>query len=103
MTAQVDARRAQRGDRVELGLRPEDFDLNEGDGSLDIRLRIVERLGGVTIVYGNLADGTPICASLDGGASFSGVQTVRLHYASTSLHAFDAQGAAFTRLQAPLN
>ncbi len=102
MTAQVDAARAAPGQRIEIGLRPEDFNLDTGDAMLDIRTRIVERLGGVTIVYGNLSCGTPICASLDGKTGFAADDTVRLWYHGAALHAFDDRGAAFARLRAPL-
>ena len=78
LLAHVDCTDANVEGNVEVGIRPEDFSLNKGDAGLDITLRVVEKLGGITIVYGNLKDGTAICASLDGAVEFDDNSTVRL-------------------------
>ena len=82
---------------IEVGIRPEDFSLDKGDAGLDVTLRVVEKLGGITIVHGNMHDGTAICASLDGAVEFNDNATVRLHYHSNALHVFDDQGRAYQR------
>ena len=97
LLAHVDCTDAAVGGYIEMGIRPEDFSLTEGDAGLDVILRVVEKLGGITIVYGNLNDGTAICASLDGAVEFDENSTVRLHYQSNALHAFDDQGRAYQR------
>jgi len=104
LLAHVDCTDVKVGGDIEAGIRPEDFSLSKGDAELDITLRVVEKLGGITIVYGNLNDGTEICASLDGAVAFDEKSTVRLHYQSNALHIFDAQGRAYNRtnLTSPL-
>ena len=101
--AHVNGTRATAGQSVEIGLRPEDLQVESADSSLSISLRVVERLGGVTNVYGNLSDGTPICGSLDGTVDFAPGDTVELYYFKENLHAFDAGGAAFSRVKTSLN
>jgi len=91
-----------KGQSIEVGVRPEDFRIDGGESSIDIKLRIVERLGGVTIIYGNLSDGTAICASLDGTGGFESGATIRLFYNNADLHAFDTDGRAFRRLDVDL-
>ncbi len=95
--AEVDCTNANVGGNIEVGIRPEDFSLDKGDAVLDVSLRIVEKLGGTTIVYGNLSDGTAICASLEGAVEFDEKSTVRLRYHSTALHVFNDQGTAYQR------
>lgn len=97
LLAHVDCTDANVGDDIEVGIRPEHFNLGKGDAGLDVTLRVVEKLGGITIVYGNMNDGTAICASLDGAVEIDENSTVRLHYQSGALHVFDNKGRAYQR------
>ena len=65
----VEAHEARVGDHVELGIRPENVSL--GDNGLVISVRVLERLGGVSITYGATEAGQPFCASLPGDAPVS--------------------------------
>jgi len=89
---------AKPGDRVEVGLRPEN--LRQGEG-LSLRLRVLERLGGVAIVHGQSADGGRICASLAGDAAVTEGETIGLSFSPADAHVFDAEGRVMRRRQAP--
>ena len=56
---------AKAGDSVEVGIRPENVTLDTG---LSMQVRVLERLGGVSITYGAMPDGTRFCAALPGDA-----------------------------------
>lgn len=99
--ANVDGIGHQKGASVEIGIRPDDFTLADGTGEYSIKIRVLERLGSTTIVYGNLLDGTLICASLDGSVKLEIGQTQRLSVDPDAVHVFDANGRALPRLAAP--
>ena len=86
------------GDQVEVGIRPEDT--SEGSG-IDMNGRVLERLGGATIAYGSLNDGTNFCASLDGVTSAREGQTHSLSVNPADCHLFDSDGSVLRRLSAP--
>lgn len=92
----------QPGAAVEIGIRPDDFALTEAANGFAVRVRVIERLGSTTIVYGNLADGTPICAALDGLARIDAGQSIRLGVDPDAIHVFDAAGRALPRRAAPV-
>ena len=62
---------AKEGARIRLGIRPEHF-LPPGDSgpSLEGRVTVVERLGGVAYVHATLADGTQITVESRDGRAF---------------------------------
>ena len=86
------------GDHVEVGLRPEDTSAGSG---IDMNVRVLERLGGVTIAYGSLSDGTSFCASLDGVTPAREGETLSLSVNPADCHLFDSAGAVQRRLNAP--
>lgn len=88
------------GDEIEVGLRPEDVELNE-DGQLQVRVKILERLGGLSIAYSDLA-GSRFCASLGGSEPLREDTDVRLGFDPASAHGFDRRGNVLQRLQAPM-
>ncbi|WP_368345567.1 ABC transporter ATP-binding protein [Pelagovum sp. HNIBRBA483] len=87
------------GDAVEVGMRPED--LSAGDG-MALNVRVLERLGGVTIAYGALSDGTTFCASLDGVTVASEGEPLGLTVNPADCHVFTASGEVLRRKQAPM-
>ena len=102
MTAMMmGAMKVTAGTMVEIGIRPDDLSLTADDVGLDVTVRVVERLGADTIVYGNLPDKTPICAALDGLARITAGDQVKLAVDPAAVHAFDHQGRALPRLAAP--
>ena len=99
--ARVDASGHSAGAAVEVGIRPDDLKLATDGAGFAVRVRVLERLGASTIVYGNLADGTPICAALDGLVRLQAGDQVTLTVGPDAVHVFDASGCALPRLAAP--
>ena len=94
----VDRGAAKTGDRVEVGIRPEN--VVQGTG-LSMVIRVLERLGGVSITYGAMADGQRFCAALAGDAPIREGEAVSLGFDPADAHVFDASGAVLRRLKAP--
>jgi multiple sugar transport system ATP-binding protein len=98
MVLPVEFGSAKAEDRVEVGFRPENLQLGQG---LTVRLRVVERLGGVAISYGVMEDGTRLCASLPGDAAVHEGEVIGLTASPADAHVFDQNGRVMRRRQAP--
>ncbi len=98
LTLPVDAGRAKTGDRVEVGVRPENTALGDG---LSMKVRVLERLGGVSITYCVTPSGARFCASLPGDAAIAEGQTIGLAVNPADCHVFDANGRVMRRRMAP--
>jgi multiple sugar transport system ATP-binding protein len=99
IAAAVDARSAQPGQRVTLGIRPEHFDARAKSNVLPVRVRFVERLGSVTIAYGNAAGTeTELTVQLPGDFEVSPGETIRPGAAPHACYLFDDNGRAFRRV-----
>ena len=98
LTLPVETATAKKGDRVEVGIRPENATLGEG---LALRVRVLERLGGVSITYGALPNGQRFCAALHGDAAVAEGQTIGLAVNPADCHVFDARGQVMRRRMAP--
>ena len=98
LTLPVDAGRAKAGDRVEVGVRPENTALGDG---LSMKVRVLERLGGVSITYCVTPSGARFCASLPGDAAIAEGQTIGLAINPADCHVFDANGRVMRRRMAP--
>jgi multiple sugar transport system ATP-binding protein len=98
MTLPVDPTSARTGDRVEVGVRPENLQLGAG---LAMRLRVLERLGGTAIAYGQMADGLKLCAALSGDTTVHEGEEIGLSFAPADAHVFDTEGRVMRRRQAP--
>ena len=94
----VDSGAARKGDRVEVGIRPENTALGEG---LAMKVRVLERLGGVSITYCVMANGARFCAALPGDAAIAEGQTIVLSVNPADCHVFDANGQVMRRRMAP--
>ncbi|OED37845.1 ABC transporter ATP-binding protein [Chromatiales bacterium (ex Bugula neritina AB1)] len=95
----VDAAGASPGDRVELGIRPENVAL--ADTGLTVSVKVLERLGGVSIMYGETEKGNRFCASLSGDALIKEGQNIVLSVDPQDCHIFTAGGQVMRRLAAP--
>lgn len=95
----VDTTNARVGDSIEMGIRPENVAL--GENGLNITVRVLERLGGISIVYGATDTGTNFCASLPGDALIREGQVISLAIAAPDCHVFNAGGVVMRRLSAP--
>ena len=98
MTLPVELGTAKKGDRVEVGMRPENLALG---GDLQARVRVLERLGGASITYGVLPNGQRFCAALPGDAAVAEGQTIGLTINPADCHVFDATGKVLRRRMAP--
>lgn len=98
MTLPVDSTTARVGDTVEVGMRPENVTLGSG---LSMKVRVLERLGGVSITYGTMADGHRFCAALPGDAHITEGEEIGVTISPADCHVFDASGAVMRRRLAP--
>jgi multiple sugar transport system ATP-binding protein len=98
ITLPVDTATAKIGDTVEVGIRPENLHLGQG---ISMHLRVLERLGGTAIAYGQMADGLKLCAALSGDTTVHEGEDVGLTFTPADAHVFDAQGRVMRRRQAP--
>ena len=98
MTVPVDTSGVQVGDKVEVGIRPENVTLG---GQMNVTVRVLERLGGVSIIYGAIGGGVRFCASLPGDAAIGEGSTVQLAVSPGDCHVFDAAGKVLRRREAP--
>jgi sn-glycerol 3-phosphate transport system ATP-binding protein len=80
------------GPDMQIGVRPEAMRIAE-NGSLDLTVRVIERLGATSNIHGVLPDGkTEIIASLPGGTVPAAGDKVSLDCSAPDLTLFDAQG-----------
>jgi multiple sugar transport system ATP-binding protein len=94
---------ARPGDRVEVGIRPENLHPAAGEDAPDalaVPVRVLERLGGVSITYGEVGPAR-VCASLPGDAPVAEGSTLRLRIEPRDAHVFDAAGRVLRRTRAP--
>ena len=96
--AAVDAARATPGDKVTLGLRPEQLRIGEGDNSVAVVVRFVEELGGATFAYVDHASSeSGLTVQLPGGTHLTAGERLSLRADPSAAYLFDAQGLAFPR------
>ncbi len=101
MTIPVDTSTAKVGDKVDVGIRPEDVHLG-AEGGLDVHIKVLERLGGVSIAYGSVRDAaTKFCASLPGDARITEGGTVALSFNPQDCHVFGSDDRVLRRLETP--
>ena len=96
----VDARAAQAGAAVTVGIRPEHLLAGEeGPGSpLHVTLFQMERLGDTSLLYLTVAEGAPLATlRLEGHATQSTGDRVTLRLRPEQCHLFDSNGKAFRR------
>ncbi|MDE9449227.1 sn-glycerol-3-phosphate ABC transporter ATP-binding protein UgpC [Aliiroseovarius sp. Z3] len=99
MALPVAAGTVKAGDKVEVGIRPEHVEVSSK--GLEISVNVLERLGGVSITYGVIGDGTRFCASLPGDAVIEEGRNLTLSVAPENCHVFDANGDVLRRQAAP--
>ena len=98
MTLPVDPGATRAGDRIEVGIRPENATLGDG---LSMKVRVLERLGGASITYCVLPNGQRFCAALPGDTTIAEGQTLTLSVNPADCHVFDATGKVMRRRMAP--
>ncbi len=76
-----------------LGIRPEHLVLmRHDDGGLPVNLRLAERLGSETMLYGALADGREINLRADGLSAARQGDLVKVQIPQAACHVFDEAG-----------
>ena len=78
------------GSAVTIGLRPEHF-VADGDAEMNVKIEVVEKLGGETFVYGRGAD-SPLVTIKSDDRNFEAGQTHTARFASASVLVFDDAG-----------
>ena len=79
-----------------LGIRPEHITVVEGSGIkfADVRVDLVENLGGQTVVYATTTDGQALTIVLEGQRGVELGSTVAAYIDPAKAHLFDAEGMA---------
>jgi multiple sugar transport system ATP-binding protein len=81
-----------------IGVRPENIAITHaGQGNLDGKIDVIERLGSDTYAYVTLSDGPLVTIRLSGNARLSLGETVGLKFDSHELHLFDKGEKAIRR------
>ena len=63
-----------------------------------MKVEVIERLGGNTLVYGYFSSNQNYCASLKGDAIVSEGEVIKLEANPSSFHVFDTKGNVMSRL-----
>jgi len=92
----VQAGMAKSGDAVTLGIRPEAL-RPDPNGALAGEVRLVERLGGLTLLHIGLTGGEDITVQIEGSDPTQAHQPVRLAFDPEGCHLFDAAGLSLAR------
>jgi multiple sugar transport system ATP-binding protein len=79
-----------------LGIRPEHITVTEGSGVkfADLRVDLVENLGGQTVVYATTSDGQPMTVVLEGQRQVELGTTMAAYVDPSKAHLFDSEGLA---------
>ena len=89
---------ARPGDAVTLGVRPEAL-RPHSDGALAGEVRLVERLGGLTLLHVALQGGEDIIVQIEGSDGSRAHQPIRLALDPAACHLFDEAGLVLTQLE----
>ena len=93
----VEAGRTRAGGAVTLGLRPEALRLDPA-GPLAGKVRLVERLGGLTLIHVDLDRDGPVIVQIEGSDGTKAHEAVRLAVDPGACHVFDDAGQALPHL-----
>jgi multiple sugar transport system ATP-binding protein len=89
-------RKVGAGDKVTFGVRPEHIAISDGTGVklADVKVDLVEQLGGQTMVYATTADGQPLTIAVDGQRQVELGSTLTAYVDPARYHVFGADGRA---------
>ncbi|GAB4042830.1 MAG: hypothetical protein Fur0014_15240 [Rubrivivax sp.] len=95
----MDARAAEAGAKVVLGVRPEHLVPGEGANAIAAPVTFVDRLGGSSYAYLDFPGAEPsLTVTLPGRAALQPGERLALQLPAAMCHLFDAQGLAFPRV-----
>lgn len=80
-------------ERLTVGLRPEDWTLDSGEGSLKVVIDVVEELGSESYLYGHMSedDSTTLVVRGPGRTAVRHGETIAIRPDADALHLFDAE------------
>jgi multiple sugar transport system ATP-binding protein len=89
-------RKVGAGEKVTFGVRPEHIAIAGGAGVklADVKVDLVEQLGGQTMVYTTTADGQPLTIAVDGQRQVELGSTLTAYVDPARYHVFGADGRA---------
>ncbi|HWK43800.1 MAG TPA: sn-glycerol-3-phosphate ABC transporter ATP-binding protein UgpC [Stellaceae bacterium] len=88
---------ARPGDTVTLGIRPEAL-RPAAEGPLAGAVQLVERLGGLTLLYVDLGGALPVIVQIDGSDGTRSHTPIRLAVDAAACHVFDSAGLTMPHL-----
>ncbi|WP_062203411.1 ABC transporter ATP-binding protein [Aureimonas sp. AU12] len=94
----VEGASVKPGETVTFGIRPEHLSLDDS-GELAGRTLVAERLGNVTVLYVDLAEGGTVVVQVDGNDPTPAHAPVRLRVHAAAGHVFRADGEALPRIE----
>jgi multiple sugar transport system ATP-binding protein len=101
-TVPVHERGVKKGDKLMLGIRPEDMEAGtKGDIVMHGLVELVERLGHETFVEVQTKSGASATALISGTTMVEVGHDLALNFSAADCHLFDAAGEAFHRLRVP--
>jgi multiple sugar transport system ATP-binding protein len=101
-TVPVQARGVMKGDKLMLGIRPEDMEAGtKGDIVMHGNVELVERLGHETFVEVQTKSGASATALISGTTMVEVGHDLALNFSTADCHLFDEAGEAFHRLRVP--
>ena len=98
----VDAIDMNDGENLEVGIRPEDLMLSTIETGLPMKVEVLERLGGSTLVYGSVHGNQNFCALLPGDTVVREEEIIKLAVNPANVHVFDSKGTAMKRREVPI-
>jgi multiple sugar transport system ATP-binding protein len=98
ITVPVQPGRLRTGDTATLGVRPEHLQPS-GEGELVSEVAVVERLGGETFLYTQLASGEMMVVQADGEIPTRAHERIAVKLNPVTCHLFDGSGIAVERAQ----
>ncbi|GGL61665.1 ABC transporter ATP-binding protein [Wenxinia marina] len=97
VTVPVEPQGVSAGDRIEIGLRPDDLHPGRGGETIELVPDVVERLGNQTVVYAATRDGTPVCIIAGGSEDVRPGVAVEAGFEPADAHLFRRDGTALGR------
>ena len=88
---------AERMGASRIGIRPEHFEVGDGENAWEGEVSLVERLGHDTVLYVRVPEAGSLTVSLSGQHPQSVGDRVRLMPRPDHLHRFDAEGRPMAR------
>jgi multiple sugar transport system ATP-binding protein len=84
------------GEAVTFGIRPEHITITENSGVRmgEVKVDLVENLGGQTVLYTTTADGKALTIVLEGQRDITHGSSVSVHVDPANCHIFNAEGRA---------